>query len=179
MIDKHNRIKKDKKPYIIFKCPNCEQYMYVKPSQKSKKCLRCEKTYSVEKIKIHFKVEIVKGMSNAVERVKDLQNQFAIKNLKEKPKLKSQNTFFTPTNINSTHIRNKKTIETMQKNTLERQFTELLEVLSEQFNEFPKYMIELMAKEYDIEQKDLEILIRTFLKNGKLEMINNKYFKIN
>jgi hypothetical protein len=40
-------------------------------------------------------------------------------------------------------------------------------------------MIELLAKDYYIEKKDLESLIRQFLNKKKLIRVNNYYFAIN
>ena len=59
--------KKDETPYLIYESSKCRQFMYVKTTQKGKKCLRCGRTHVVSKI--IDSGEIVYGMSAAVAEV--------------------------------------------------------------------------------------------------------------
>ncbi len=69
--------KKDETPYIIFPCSKCKQYMYVKTTQKTKRCLRCGRSHKV--VSINDSGEIVEGITEAVNTVKQKQAEFAIK----------------------------------------------------------------------------------------------------
>ena len=66
--------KRDKKPYLVFKCKKCHQYSYVKINQKTKKCLRCGRTHQVRLIIPTG--EIVYGITAALELVKEKQSKF-------------------------------------------------------------------------------------------------------
>ena len=83
--------KKDDKLYIIFPCDKCKQYIYVKESQKTKKCLRCGHSHQVNTIKNYG--EYVKGMTKAVERVIKKQEEMAIKRFGIIPEFRSSNDF--------------------------------------------------------------------------------------
>ena len=82
---------KDESNYIVFSCTKCHQYSYVKTTQKTKKCLRCNRTHQVQTLL--GSGEIVKGMTAAVERVKVLQNELAEKELGRSPGLVSSKGF--------------------------------------------------------------------------------------
>ena len=85
--------KKDENPYLIFECTKCKQFMYVKTTQKGKKCLRCGRTHTVSKI--INSGEIVNGMTTAVEEVKKKQNEFGISALGHTPELRAFGDFKT------------------------------------------------------------------------------------
>ncbi len=177
MIEEHNSIKKDSKPYIIFKCSKCKQYMYVKPTQKTKKCLRCGRTHTIQKIKRFNEIEIVEGMSAAVQRVKELQNQYAIEKLQGVLNLKGEDSFSIVVHKKKVYLNEFETI--CMNKSLEKRFIDLLQDLSKKYSQFPRYMIELVAEEYNIEKKEIELLIRQFLDQKKLISLNNNYFTIN
>jgi hypothetical protein len=86
--------KRDETPYLIFQCSKCQQYSYVKTTQKTKKCLRCNHTHQVQHLL--GKGEIVKGMTAAVERVIILQNKLSRNNLGRNPDLVSEKGFSLP-----------------------------------------------------------------------------------
>ncbi|MBD3215224.1 MAG: DUF1922 domain-containing protein [Candidatus Lokiarchaeota archaeon] len=163
-------LKKDVKPYLIFICDECEQYMYVKPSQKKKKCLRCGKKYNVPKLHI---VDEVKGMSAAVERVKELQ-----KTLSDRPKFNSEGEFSVPSHkspkIFIEEISSE--IHPREQDSSERQFKDLLQEISKHHRSFPKYMAELLAEEYRLEKNELELYLREYIKKGFLRPMRNNYF---
>jgi hypothetical protein len=133
--------------------------------------------HTIQKIKKYNKVEVVEGMSAAVRRVKELQNQYAIEILHNYPNLKVENGFSVITSLNPKYLEQSKKIDI--EGSIERRFDQLLQDLSKQYIQFPKYMIELLAKDYYIEKKDLESLIRQFLNKKKLIRVNNYYFAIN
>jgi len=174
MIEQEDGIKKDIKPYIIFRCSKCQQYMYVKPTQKGKKCLRCGRMHSVDKIKKSYKVEVVEGMSAAAERVKDLQNNYAIEEFQEAPLLRGEDGFSIASEKRRVKIRTIKKEE--ENDTLENRFTSLLQDISKDYKQFPKYMIELLAENYHIEKKELKMVIQQFLNDKKLIKSSNNYF---
>lgn len=179
MIDEKQGIIKDSSPYLIFKCQKCGQYMYVKPTQKTKKCLRCGSSYKMSKINQQLKVEEVEGMSNAVERVKELQNELARDHLGKDPTLKTPNTFSIASKFPGRFEKIEQRLEMDPKldKTLENRFKELLSQLSKKFNTFPKYLIELASSEFGIDPSDLDLLIRRFIKNGALHIISGNYYQ--
>jgi len=69
-------LKKDQNPYLLFACSKCKQYLYVKTTQKTKKCLRCGRQHKVSSI--INSGEIVRGITKAVEMVQFRQNELAI-----------------------------------------------------------------------------------------------------
>ena len=159
-------IVKDEKPYFIFRCRKCEQYMYVKPTQKRKKCLRCGRTHIVNRLEV---VDEVKGMTSAVRRVKELQST-----LGDGSTLSGASEF----SVASSNARVKKTKDLMNESELDTQFYELLQTLAEKYQKFPYYMIELMAQEYTISQNELRILLLSFLKKGILRQVDHSYYTL-
>ena len=178
-MESENRIKKDTSPYLIFKCEKCGQYMYVKPTQKTKKCLRCRRTYQVNKIERKLTIDEVEGMSRAVERVKELQDQLAVKELGSEPDLTTPNRFTIASDLPTQVRQAKKELQaTGNKNaTLDQKFAHLLWQLSKKHMSFPKYLIGLASMEYGIESSEVDLLIRRFIKEGKLKCSNNNYFR--
>jgi len=161
MIMEHIRWKKDTTPYLVFACLKCQQYIYVKTTQKSKKCLRCGRSHQVSLIQADS--EIVYGISKAVEKVKELQN-----NLSE-AKLSADREF--------TIISKKVTHETLSIECLDKTFHMLLHNLSSKYSEFPLYLIEIMAEDYQIPSSEIELLIRRFIKEEILIPLKNKNFQ--
>lgn len=159
-------IVKDEKVYWIFKCSKCEQYMYVRPTQKRKKCLRCGKTHTVDKLDL---VDDVKGMTAAVKRVKELQNK-----LVKDPTLSGTNEF----SFASAHKKSKKPILQMNESEQETQFYGLLQNLAEKYTKFPYYLIELIAQEYKIDSTEMRLFIRKFVKIGILRKLDRNYYSL-
>ena len=168
--------KRDETPYIIFSCKKCGQYMYTKETQKSKKCLRCGRSYIVSRIKNLG--ETVKGMTNAVERVKQKQNELAIKELGNEPEFRTSSDFKITNKISL----QKPVLPEFQVKDNERNdddyldsFKKMLLELSKSYKEFPLYMVELIAENYNIPDKELKLLIRNFQKNEMLTLKNNLF----
>lgn len=152
--------KKDINPYVIFICTKCHQYLYAKTTQKTKKCLRCRKTYKV--ILILNNGERVYGISNAIKRVKELQNALGAS------QFSTENEFSICSKIKA-----KKDLSRAG-DEYESLFIDLLKELSSKYKEFPFYMMELMAQECHIPPMELKILIRKFVKEKKLILISKK-----
>ncbi len=178
--------KRDETPYIIFSCKKCGQYTYVKETQKSKKCLRCGRFHIVSRIKSIG--ETVKGMTNAVNRVKQKQNELAIKELGNEPEFRTSSDFKITNKISlqkpvfpEFQVKDNKGNE----NSYLDSFKKMLLELSKSYKEFPLYMIEIMADNYNIPKTELKILIKNFQRQGILIRLYNysykiqqKYFKI-
>lgn len=162
--------KKDMKVYLIFICAKCNQYMYVRPSQKKKKCLRCGKRYNVRDLNI---VDEVKGMSAAVERVKELQ-----KTLSDGPNFKGKGEFSVASDKSPKKFVEQISLEIHQKeqDSSESRFEDLLQEISKHHRSFPKYMIELLAREYNLEKNELELFLRDYIKRDLLRPMKNNYF---
>jgi hypothetical protein len=173
------RWKRDETPYLIFRCSKCQQYSYVKTIQKTKKCLRCNRTYQVQNLL--GKGEIVKGMTSALERVKSLQNELARNKLGRNPYLVSENGFSLPKNDCFTSISenpnvNDEVIE--MENDFYPVLLEMLYELSVIYKKFPLYLIDIMAEEKCIPLSSLPTLIRKAIREKKLKKTNDLYIYI-
>lgn len=177
MSNKGMGITRDTSPYLIFKCERCGQYMYAKPEQKTKKCLRCNRHYKVSKIQKNLTIDEVEGMSAAVERVKQLQHQFSIQKMGTEPDLTTPDRFTIASDLPKTEKHTEQKLQSSGNNcaTPEEKFTHLLCKLSKKYTSFPKYLIGLASTEYGIEPSELDILIRRFVKQGKLISTNTYY----
>lgn len=167
-------IEKDETPYLIFACRKCQQFSYVKTSQKTKKCLRCGHSHQVKSIMDEG--EIVYGMTLAVNTVKKKQNKLAI------PEFRSQNDFIidTKSTLNNTKTLSysKGKISNQPDNNLK--FKILLLKLSKLYRKFPAYMIEIMAEDSGIPSQEIPLLIKMFKKMGFLILLKDEefYYKI-
>ena len=167
-------IRKDETPYLVFACKKCKEFSYVKTAQKTRKCLRCGRAHQVRDILEEG--EVVIGMTEAVNTVKRKQNELAI------PEFRSGSDFVIATNkisplkskVNA--LKNKD-----QEIDYNGNFTDMLLELSKLYRRFPRYMLEIMAEDHGIPAIELEILIETAKKSGKLikNGDNDMYFKYN
>jgi len=171
--------KKDESPYLVFTCKKCQQYSYVKTTQKSKKCLRCGRTHQVKDI-ISLG-EVVYGMTAAVEAVKQKQTELAI------PEFRSESDFVVATTKFQTRTPAKKSKKRVLSdkdkdsdkninNDFKELFSEALLELSKLYDKFPKYMLEIIADNYGIPALELKLLIKSFKKQGFLTVLKNEYF---
>ena len=170
-----NAFKKDETPYLVFVCKKCHQYSYVKTTQKTKKCLRCGRTHQVKDL-LRL-CEIVNGMTEAVNTVKKKQTELAI------PEFRSEGDFVVATNKFSTRTPIKKSKNKVLSNKdsnkiidFKEQFIEILLELSKLYGKFPKYMLEIMAENYEIPALELKLLIKSFKKQGILTELKNENF---
>jgi len=164
--------KKDETPYLIFMCRKCQQFAYVKTTQKTKKCLRCGRTHQVSSLS---EGEIVYGMTAAVDTVKMKQNEIAV------PEFRSSSDFIVATNsIARPKNRVNALINNEQEFNYKRKFNEMLMELSKLYGKFPKYMLEIMAENYGIPHSELCVLINEFKKNKILIVVKDLdfYFKV-
>ena len=135
--------KKDEKPYIIFTCSKCQQYGYVKTTQKTKKCLRCGHTHQVKNIRVK---ELVRGMSTAVLAVKERQNELAIKELGIEPELRGQNDFCVSDNQIKVQNQEKEKIDVknLEDDYYLEKFREILIHLAKMHKLIPIYLIKFL-----------------------------------
>jgi hypothetical protein len=161
--------KKDEKPYVVFRCSKCKQYLYVKITQKTKKCLRCGRQHKVTSI--IDSGEIVKGMTKAVEAVQTRQHELAIKELGTTPEFRTAADF--------TIKRKPKIIidiDTYDDDTsFSSRFTKMLQEISSSYSYFPYYVFEVMAENFNIPDSEVKILVNTFLKKGILVRQGSSY----
>jgi len=164
--------KKDETPYLIFSCRKCHQFSYVKTTQKTKKCLRCRRVYQVKDLLSQG--EVVYGMTQAVNGVKERQNKITRIKLGKDPELRSENDF--------TIVSNSYSVDKQKNNkeNYQKLFQNLLLDLSKKFTRFPEYMIELMAERYGIPSSELIMLINESKKKGVLIALKEEefYFKL-
>ena len=168
---------KDKTPYLVFPCSKCNQFLYSKLTQKTRKCLRCGKIYTISSIKM--KGEIINGLSNAFKYVKEKQNEIAIDTSGSELKFNAFNDFSIAgktKNVDETPF--KPILKADQDEDYENQFILLLQKISNMYKEFPIYLIELMADEFKIPISLIESLINRLKVKGKLIPLSGKYFKV-
>ncbi len=166
------------KPYLIFACRNCNQLIYSKLSQKTKKCPKCGKIHVINKNK--EKGKIIDGISKTFEYVKEKQNQFAIKSSNGKLEFQTLNDYSPRRkSILNNENRPRLKLEQVLNEEYSNKFTLLLQKLSNSYEEFPFYLIELMADDFNIPISELRILINSFKHKGLLIHLKNNYFKIN
>ena len=156
------RWKKDQNPYVIFTCSKCKQYLYVKTTQKTKKCLRCGRQHKVSSI--INSGEIVRGITKAVEMVQLRQNELAIIELGTTPELRAADDF-------TVKSRPKKIFDidnSIDDNDYSSKFTKMLQEISDSYTVFPFYVLEIMVENYTIPSSELRILAKNSLKEGFL-----------
>lgn len=151
---------KDTTPYLVFSCTKCKQYGYVKTSQKTKKCLRCGRTHQVKNILPTG--QIVKGITSAMNKVKEFQNMLGKASFQVDHDFKIVTEFITST-------------ECTEK-SLDKRFNLLLDTLSSQYHHFPMYLIELLSPQYHIPEEELSHLIRKALREEKLTEDDDNYY---
>ncbi|MFX1337762.1 MAG: DUF1922 domain-containing protein [Promethearchaeota archaeon] len=171
-----NRFKIDENPYIIFKCFKCHQYIYVKTSQKTKKCLRCGHCHKVKDL--INSGEIIKGLTNAIATVKEKQNNLAVEEFNREPDLRTMNDFCFPRNISPPTKIKKNLKEKENENGYSENFKQLLFELSKRYEKFPSYMISMLIDEFKIPFSELHILMNKFKRQGFLIPLKNNYYKI-
>ncbi len=120
-------------------------------------------------------IEYVNGLSLAVNRVKEKQNNLAIKELGHPPELRGLNEYKFKPKVNSKKEKMMKKKEEIEGK--KEKFQKLLFELSKKYRIFPKYMIELLIDDYQIPKTKLNNLIMYDLKKKILEEINKNYYK--
>jgi hypothetical protein len=168
----HEGWKRDENPYVIFTCSKCKQYMYVKATQKTKKCLRCGRQHKVSSI--INSGEIVKGMTTAVDSVKKLQNELAIHELGTTPELRAADDF-TVKNRPKDSLEFKIHTSKEEEDDDSDKFKRMLQEISSSYTTFPYYVFEMMAESLSISSSELKLLVKTYLKKGILIHENNQY----
>ena len=166
-------IKKDQSPYLIFACKKCNQYSYVKTTQKTKKCLRCGRSHQVQTILKEG--EVVNGMTEAVNTVKRKQSEFIT------PEFRSGSDFVVATStppLSKSKVKSVKNVD--QEIEHGQKFAKMLSELSRLYKRFPKYLLEIMAEDYRIPTIKLKTLIESAIKSGILVRNgdNDQYYAI-
>ena len=165
---------KDETPYLIFRCNKCKRYLYVKTIQKSKKCLQCGHIHKVSNISKSG--EIVNGMTNAINTVKEKQNELAQKEMGNGPEFRGSQDFKI---VRKQKGKRFQTNDMGGESELTDKFKRMLIEISGMYKEFPDYIIEMMAKNYGIPNSELKLLIKYFLKKGFLIRLENYLYTIN
>ena len=172
------RWKKDETSYYVFTCAKCGRWLHVKTTQINKKCLSCRRNHKVESIK--DRAEIVKGVTPATKRVKELQYELAQKELGSSPDLRAENDFRIggKTSNQLTIDRDSSTSSDNILNYSNIFYKALLE-LNLKYQIFPFYMIEMMAEEREIPKSELRLLLQEFTKAKVLFPLPNQYYRLN
>ena len=153
--------KKDETPYLVFACKKCKEFSYVKTVQKTKKCLRCGRTHQVRDI-LNEGEEVI-GMTEAVNAVKRKQNKITI------PEFRSGSDFIIATqSVARTKSKVKKLEGDEGEIDYSGKFSDMVLELSQLYQKFPKYLLEIKAEDYGIPAIELQTLIRNAKKSGEL-----------
>jgi len=163
--------KKDETPYLIFECMKCRQYLYVKTTQKGKKCLRCGRNHKVSNILNSG--EIVNGMTAAVDMVKKKQDEFGKKELGHTPEFRAFGDFKVATQKSKNMF-----VDDESSEETTRQFKKMLFEISAMYKKFPIYIIEVMAENYGIPIAELKNLTKNFQKKGILVRLDNYSYTV-
>lgn len=164
--------KKDETPYLIFECAKCKQYLYVKTTQKGKKCLRCGRTHTVSTI-INTG-EIVNGITAAVEMMKKRQDEFGKKELGHTPQFRAFGDF----TVAVKKPRNVIVYRDVSNEETTRQFEKMLKEIYSIYKKFPLYIIEIMAENYEIHASELKYLSKSFQKKGILIRLDDNSYTV-
>ena len=169
--------KKDETPYIVFTCSKCNQYIYVKTTQKTKKCLRCGHIHQVKNISGN---ELVKGISTAVLTVKGRQNELAIRELGNDPELRGHDDFCVTDNQKICENQEKENIEVkiLEDDNYLEDFREILIQLGKAHKIIPDYLITMMTEEKTIPYEEVKFLMKKFENSGVLIPLKNNYYRI-
>ena len=162
--------KKDTKEYLIFPCSKCGRYLYVKATQKTKKCFSCGRTHRVSSLKSY---ETVEGMTAAVQRVKEKQNILAVKELGYSPAFQTKNEF----KLAKTPAKTPKLSDTgddYQENSTK--FLKILGNIRESYSRFPFQVLEMLAIEEKLPVSELRILVKEAQQKGTLTKEQDNYY---
>lgn len=169
--------KKDETAYYIFACFKCGRVLYVKTVQKTKKCLTCNRVHQVAKLPSN--IEIVYGMSSAIDAIKQKQNALAIQKTGHTPDLRSNNDFhFALHSVEQPDPHKKLSKPDEIDVDYADAFRALLKDLFLKFTRFPRYMIVMRAPEYHIPEHEIPLLLSGFTQKGSLIALQNDYFTL-
>lgn len=168
--------RKDETPYLIFECTKCKQFMYVKTTQKGKKCLRCGRTHTVSRMLDSG--EIVSGMTTAVEAVKEKQNEFGVSELGHGPELRSFGDFKVSRTESTPSQFDEIERDSNQEEDYSHQFKNMLEEISSTYKKFPSYVLEVMADNYMIPHSQLKFLKKQFQNKGILKKLEGNSYEV-
>ena len=169
--------KKDETPYLIFQCTKCSRWLHVKTIQKTKKCFACGRTHQVKKFTDAG--QIVKGMSAAINIVKNKQDELAVKEHGKKPDLRSEKDFYIATTLNKIQPPNIVSQKEKEFNTdYSNDFRTILMTLSKKHKRFPGYMIKILADEYKIPEVEFNLLRLKCITEGILIPLKNDYYTV-
>lgn len=160
--------KRDSNPYLIFCCSKCNQFSYVKITQKTKKCLRCGCSYQVKNI--IKKGKIVHGISAAVKAIQEKQNKIGEIESNGAILFRSDKDFMIALD------KPQEVSATIKGTNYSELFYMMLKDLFKQYKIFPRYMIEIKAENYDIPSSEVKLLIREFCNKGILITQKNKNY---
>jgi len=162
--------RKDTKEYLIFPCSKCGRYLYVKATQKTKKCFSCGRTNRVSSLKSY---ETVEGMTEAVQRVKERQNALAVGELGFSP------TFQTKNEFKLAKIPVKKPIHSDTRDDYQEsstKFLKILEKIRDNYSRFPFQVLEMLAIEEKLPVSELRILVKEAEQKGTLTKEKDNYY---
>ncbi|MHA1987207.1 MAG: hypothetical protein ACW98D_11250 [Promethearchaeota archaeon] len=172
--------KKDEKPYLVFACSKCKQYLYVKTTQKGKKCLRCGHQHKVTLL--INSGEVIKGMTTAVKLVQTRQNELALQELGSAPELRAGDEFIVQGKFKKSYNEISKFCtnhENINADELAHKFKEMIYEISDSYSQFPFYILEIMAENYQIPLKELKFLLKNSEKEGFVIRSEDNLYKIN
>ena len=144
--------------------------MYVKTTQKTRKCLRCGRQHKV--VNIITTGEIVEGMTEALNRVKQKQSEFGGNG----PELRSSNDFKTSNKIR--YVSPPKNVKVVINDDYSAEFEKLLSELSKSYKKFPYYVLEILGEDFNIPENELKIVFQNCVVNGIIRQAEGNLYKL-
>jgi PHP family Zn ribbon phosphoesterase len=153
--------------YIVFKCSKCFEYTYAKVSQKRKKCPRCGRNHTVQKLK----GDIVEGPTEARNKVVLMQN------MKTGGKLPEFESLVRTIVIS-------KASSSKDFNEIKTEFGNFISVIYKfQLNEkidpnsgFPAYILDILLNEIGFPKFKQKKMIERLKRSSKLVEVNSDYY---
>jgi hypothetical protein len=123
--------------------------------------------------------EVIYGLTNAIDAVKDRQHTLAIQETGHAPALKNDIEFRVetcsakPSYVAKTFLG----VDNSEDEYVE-EFKILIQDLFTKFKRFPRYMIHIVSTEYHIPDSEIPLLLSRFTHNGTLIALPNDYFTL-
>ncbi len=126
---------------------------------------------------------VAKGMTEALNLVRQNQYQLSIKELKGDTGFSIPNDISLSFNAGSSEELFERKLKNKKKRELEddyeSEFKELLLKINESYDKFPFYLIKSLLEEFKIPKSQLKLLIPKFVQKGMLIRMSGNYFKNN
>ncbi|MHA1755367.1 MAG: DUF1922 domain-containing protein [Promethearchaeota archaeon] len=157
--------KEGKNFFSIFQCLRCKRYLFAKENQKAKKCPQCGKNNKMNNVMIE---EIVASRTEAMNTVKRKQNHIALLKFGSMPDFKAENMFYIRTLNDDANGKGEIDEMILESDDDYINFLKILKEIKKDYNEFPPYVLKILAKKYGISESKLKIHENRAIREGFL-----------